>query len=61
MSVDEWYNAVQAQINLAKYPAGNSKDLTQRHILIFSQSMKNLSLKPLMILTLTWRYLQPVK
>ena len=22
-NVDEWYNAVQAQVNLAKYPAGN--------------------------------------
>ena len=27
MSVDEWYNAVQAQINLAKYPTGKAKIL----------------------------------
>ena len=27
MSVDEWYNAVQAQINLAKYPAEKAKIL----------------------------------
>ena len=27
MSVDEWYNAVQAQINLAKYPAERAKIL----------------------------------
>ena len=27
MSVDEWYNAVQAQINLAKYPAETAKIL----------------------------------
>ena len=26
-SVDEWYNAVQAQINLAKYPAETAKIL----------------------------------
>ena len=25
MSVDEWYNAVQAQINLARYPAETAK------------------------------------
>ena len=27
MSIDEWYNAVQAQINLAKYPAETTKIL----------------------------------
>ena len=27
-SVDEWYNAVQEQINLAKYPPRNSQDFT---------------------------------
>ena len=27
MSVDEWYNAIQAQINLAKYPAETAKIL----------------------------------
>ena len=27
MSVDEWYNAVQAQINLAKYPVETAKIL----------------------------------
>ena len=27
MTADEWYNAVQAQINLAKYPAETAKIL----------------------------------
>ena len=36
MSVDEWYNAVQAQINLAKYPARTVKIL-HRYICGFSQ------------------------
>ena len=34
MSVDEWYNAVQAEINLAKYPAETAKIL-HRDILWF--------------------------
>ena len=25
-NVDEWYNAVQAQVNLAKYPLGTAKN-----------------------------------
>ena len=33
MSVDEWYNAVQS----GKVPTRNSKNTTQRHILVFSQ------------------------
>ena len=34
MSVDKWYNAVQAQINLAKYPAETAKIL-HRDIFLF--------------------------
>ena len=34
MSVDEWYNAVQAQINLAKYPPETAKIL-HRYIFWF--------------------------
>ena len=35
-SVDKWYNAVQNQINLARYPQ-DSKNSTKRHILAFSK------------------------
>ena len=31
MSVDEWYNAVQAQSNLAKYPAETTKYYTEKY------------------------------
>ena len=34
-SMDEWYNAVQAQVNLAKYPPRNSQDIALRHLLVF--------------------------
>ena len=34
-SVDECYNAVQAQVNLAKYPPRNCQDSSQRHFLVF--------------------------
>ena len=33
-SVDEWYNVVQGQVNLAKYPPRNSQNLAQRHLLV---------------------------
>ena len=31
-SIDEWYNAVQAQVNLAKYPPRNSWNTPQGHL-----------------------------
>ena len=34
-SIDEWYNAVQTQVNLAKYPPRNCQDPSQRHSLVF--------------------------
>ena len=42
MNVDEWYHALQAQINLAKYPAETAKIL-YRDFLGFSIEMRNLS------------------
>ena len=36
-SVDEWYNVVQAQINLAKYPPRDCQDPSQRHLLVFPE------------------------
>ena len=33
-SVDEWYNAIQAQVNLARYPPRNSQNTTQGHLLV---------------------------
>ena len=35
-SVDEWYNAVQNQINLARHPQETARIL-RRHILVFSK------------------------
>ena len=46
-SVDEWYNCVQAQINLAKYPPETAKIL-HRDIFWFYHEMKNLCPRPLM-------------
>ena len=34
-SIDEWYNAMQAQVNLAKYPPRNSQNTSQGHLLVF--------------------------
>ena len=48
ISVDEWYNAVQTQINLAKYPQETARIL-HRNIFGFFSEMRNLSLKQLMI------------
>ena len=36
-SVDEWYNAVQLQINLARYAKETARIFTERHLLFFSQ------------------------
>ena len=33
-SIDEWYNAVQAQVNLAKYPPRNCQNTPQGHFLV---------------------------
>ena len=50
-SVDEWYNAVQAQINLAKYLQETARML-QRYILVFFSGMRNLCQRPSMTVTL---------
>ena len=34
-SGDEWYNAVQSQVILTKYPPRNCQDSSQRHFLVF--------------------------
>ena len=36
-SVDEWYNAIQMQVNLAKYPPRNSQNTSQGHLLVLSK------------------------
>ena len=46
-SADEWYNCVQAQINLAKYPPETAKIL-HRTSSGFTCMMKNLCPRPLM-------------
>ena len=51
-SVDEWYNAVQMQVSLAKYPQETAKIL-HRDIFWFSWMMRNLFLKPSLIVILT--------
>ena len=33
-SINEWYNAIQAQVNLARYPPGDSQNPTQGHLLV---------------------------
>ena len=43
-SIDEWYNAVQAQVNLAKYPPENAK-IFHRNIFWFSLQDKELVLR----------------
>ena len=35
MSVDEWFNAVQNQVNLAKYPPETAKILQRGHLFGF--------------------------
>ena len=45
-NVDEWYNAVQAQVNLAKYPPETAKILPQRYFFVFLCEMKISSRKP---------------
>ena len=52
-SVDEWYNAVQAQVCLAKYPQKTANILHNDIFWLFLK-MKNLCVKPLMtVLILT--------
>ena len=34
LSVNQWYNAVQTQIGLAKLPTRNSPDFTEGHFLV---------------------------
>ena len=33
-SIDKWYNAVQVQVNLVKYPPETAKILHMQHILV---------------------------
>ena len=47
-NVDEWYNSVQAQVNLAKYPPETAKIL-HRDIFWFSCVMRNLYPEPLVM------------
>ena len=54
MSVDEWYNAVQAQSNLAKYPAETAKMLHKDIFWFFLMEQT-------MIPTLILKNFQPVK
>ena len=49
-SVDEWYNAAQTQVDLAKYPPGTAKSFTGT-IFQFSRKMRNLSPRQLMTAT----------
>ena len=53
-SVDEWYNVVQAHINLEMYPPETAKIL-HRDIFCFFSGMINFSLRQSMVLKLTWR------
>ena len=61
MWVDEWNNAVQAQINLEKYPQETARILHRDIFWFFFSEMRNWSLKQLMIPILTWRNFQLVK
>ena len=56
-SVDGWYNAVQTQVALAKYPQKQPRYFIGTSS-GSSSKMKNLSLRLLMIATLTWTSLQ---
>ena len=38
-SVDEWYNAVQTQVALAKSPTRNSQDPSQGHLIVFLERL----------------------
>ena len=58
--MDEWYNAVQAQINLVKYPPERAKIL-HRDIFWFPLEMRNLSLKQSITPTMILKHFQLVK
>ena len=60
-NMDEWYNAIQAQVNLAKYPPETAKILHRDIFLVFSCEMKILSWKPSTRAMLISRNFQPVK
>ena len=55
MIVDEWYNVVQAQANLAKYPAKTAKILHRDIFWFFLRDEEFVSK------TLTWRNFQLAK
>ena len=52
MSMNEWYNTVQAQINLAKYPQGTARILHRDIFCFFFSGMRNLCQRPSMTVTL---------
>ena len=49
-SVDEWYNALQAQVSLAKYPPETASILHREIFGFFFRKMRSLSPRPSMIL-----------
>ena len=51
-SVDEWYNTVQAQINLAKYPQETERILHRDIFWVFFSEMRSLCQRPSMIVAL---------
>ena len=58
MSVDEWYNAVQAQINLEKYPPETAKILHRNIFWFFLRDEE--SLKPINDSNIDLEKFQPV-
>ena len=53
MSVDKWYDAIQAHINLTKYPQETARILhTDAFCLLFFSGMINLYQRPSMTVTL---------
>ena len=59
-NVDEWYNAVQAQVNLAKYPPETAKILHRDIFWVFMRD-KDFIMKPSSRAMLISRNFQPVK
>ena len=59
-SVNEWYNAVQAQVSLVKYPP-ETASILHRDIVWFFWKMRSLSPRPSMILILIMRSFQQAR
>ena len=60
-NVDEWYNAIQAQVNLAKYPPETAKILHHGIFWFFMQDEDFVHEKPSTRAMLISRNFQPVK